>query len=428
MKRLAGMASLLSLLLPAFSSAADYGVDGTTIIRLEQRTAPGVAKQTIAPATQYLGIDADGIGVKELSLHLYGWGRFDLADNSGESTNPKSTDGNLTYGYLLYRFPNANAQVKAGRFFMYEGVAAEQVDGLAARTDLAYGLTVSAYGGVPVKLDRGSATKGDFIGGGRLGYRYGGILDLGVSGLSETNSPTATGKGDRRLVGADLWLSPVQMIELSGRSSYNTTTKEIAEHTYQATLRPTTGLTFNATFNDVRLADYFAFTNIKSLFSPTINEKYRSFGGSVTYRLAALPFPVEATIDYMHFKRDSIGDSDRIGAEVRVTPIERLSTGFSYARVAAANGIMSYNEVRGFALYGISRYTASLDLIGDIYDDKVYDKKVAYEIAASAGYQILPMVRLSGDVSYADNPWYDGEFKGLVRITVNYTTVKGAAQ
>ncbi len=427
MKSLAGLLALLAMLAPAQSRAADLEVDGTTLFRIEQRSAPGFNKQSILPATQYLGMDVSRIGGKDLSFHFYGWGRLDLADKSGESTTARSTDGNFTYGYLLYRFPKANAQLKAGRFFVYEGVAAEQVDGVYARTDLNKGFTIAAFGGIPVKLDRANSTKGDAIGGGRLGYRYGGIFDIGLSGLQETNSPTPWGKSNRQLAGLDLWLSPVRMIELSGRSSYNGSTSELAEHSYSLNLKPVAGLTAAVNYADIRLKDYYTFTNLPSLFNPNNNENYRSYGANATYRLTQLSFPTEITIDYRHYKRDQ-GNSDRFGGEIRITPIAKLSTGVSFARTTAAAGIMSYYEARAFGMYTTGRYSANIDMIANVYDQNVYGKKNAYEITGGCGYQATPSLRVSGEASYADNPWYDGDVRGVLRLTYAYNNKKGAAQ
>ena len=133
------------------------------------------------PGTQFLGMDATGLGDENLSLHLYGWGRYDFDD---KSFNDKRQDGELNYGYLRYRFPKANGEVKAGRLFVAEGVASfEQMDGLAARADLAGNLTLSVYGGAPVRFINDN--KGDFLGGGRLAYRVPSILEIGVSSLYE---------------------------------------------------------------------------------------------------------------------------------------------------------------------------------------------------------------------------------------------------
>ena len=132
--RLLSAASLLALSSAAF--AADTALDATTIFRIEQREVSGSGKQDIMPATQFLGLDVDKLADGNLSLHLYGWGRADLGD---KSYNNESIDGSLTYGYLQYRFKEANADVRAGRFFVREGIVNEQLDGVSARTELPLG-------------------------------------------------------------------------------------------------------------------------------------------------------------------------------------------------------------------------------------------------------------------------------------------------
>jgi hypothetical protein len=126
---------LPALLLAAVPCAAlaDASVESTTLLRAFQESRPGFEKSTLLPATQFLGVEADKLGDGNLSAHLYGWGRLDLADRS---FNNDQQNGSLTYGYLQYRFKAANAQARAGRFFVHEGIINEQLDGVSARTDL----------------------------------------------------------------------------------------------------------------------------------------------------------------------------------------------------------------------------------------------------------------------------------------------------
>ncbi|MBI5656318.1 MAG: hypothetical protein HZC44_05645 [Geobacter sp.] len=392
MKRLAGLAPLLSLMLPGFAFAADLNVDGTTLLRIEERSAPGFSKQTVAPATQFLGIDATDVGAKGLSFHLYGWGRADLAD---KSAGDEKTDANLTYGYVKYRkgFPNAALIGKAGRFFVFEGIINEQVDGAQAQLILPQGFTLSAFGGVPVKLDRSSNTKGDLIGGGRLGFRYGGIIDVGLSGLHERNAYLDTmARADRQLVGGDIWIAPHRMVDITGRSSYNATTEDFAES--------------------------------------SSNDNMKSYGGSLTYSAFK---PIEIFVEYKHFKRDVTGSADKFGGEIRASLLDgALNPGFGYRRVSSSStgSIPSYNEIRAFASYAKGAYSASVDFITDLYDKQFYgtDSDYAYELSGSLGYRISPVVHLSGDLSYGANPDYKDQVKGLVRLTFSYSTVKGAPQ
>lgn len=440
MKSLAGNIVFL-LLLPALAYAVDTEATGTTILRFEERSVPGFEKQKAVPATQFVGVDVDKIGGGNLSLHLFGWGRVDLADRS---TDERTTDGNLTYGYLLYRLPKANGQVKAGRFFIYEGAAAEQIDGVSARADLARGFALALFAGAPVRLDRANDNRGDYIGGGRLSYRLPGILELGVSALHEGGVDTggtiaaATGtktdvKNYRQLVGGDIWLSPHRMVELNGHTFYSTATEGIAEHGYLVTVRPLNVLSVSGTYDEARFRHYFATTGFprtgpNSLFNPETGDKIRSYGISATWIIAR---PVEVTADYKryNYQRDGHGNAARYGGEARLLLLDnKVRAGLSYHRTDnEASGVNSYHEVRGYGLYNAGRYFASADLIVHFYDDTIYSKDTAYELAASAGYRIMPNLTLSGDLSYGENPRLTTEVRGLVKLTYNFTSEsKGA--
>jgi hypothetical protein len=422
------------ILSPAVVSAAGFNlnVEGNTIFRFEQRSVPGLAKQNLAPATQFLRADLDNIGDGNLSLHLYGWGRLDLAD---KSTSEGSTDGDLSYAYLSYRLPRANAEIRAGRFFIYEGVANEQIDGISARADLQKGMTLSLFGGAPVRLDW-SKNKGDYIVGGRGSWRLPGILELGVSGLREGGvviDPASGATDDRKMVGGDIWLAPFRATELSGHTFYNASTGGIAEQSYFLTVKPLKVVTVSAVYNEQHFNDYFFYSNLRSLFNPVNGGDLKSYGGGVTVIVAP---PVEITADYRRYNRtsdvstDNNGNSDRYGAEARVTLFDRkVRSGFSYHRSDGASGFNSYAEVRGYCLYDANRYVVSLDAIDQYYRNSVSGKKNAFEVIASTGIRIMPELALSGDLSYGQNPRLNDELRGALRLTYNYETAsKGAAK
>jgi hypothetical protein len=227
------------------------------------------------------------------------------------------------------------------------------------------------------------------------------------------------------------------MVELNGRTYYNTATSGISEHSYHAIVTPLAGLLLAAEFNQNYLKDFFSASSLRSLFNPDGDDKLTTFGAGITYTIAK---PVELTLDYKHFARDTRKDSNRFGGELRLTLADgKVRSGLSYHRVDAGERkasaglegfpITSYNEVRGFALYTKDKYDASLDSIVHIFDNKIFNTKTAYEIQASAGYRIMPSLKLSGDLSYGDNPQQSDEVKGLIRLTFNYNYAsKGAGK
>ena len=443
------MRKALRLLLPALCLAAlpavavaETSVDSTTLLRFFQDTHTGFETKTFVPATEFLGVDLDKLGDGNLSAHLYGWGRLDLADHyitPGQAES--SMDGRLTYGYLQYRFKAANAQARAGRFFIHEGIINEQVDGASARTDLPYGFGVSAFGGATVHTahlqGENSDGKGDGSFGGRVNYRYGGLLELGLAGVYESRAPVMTDPtlagrfGDHRLIGGDLWFAPHRMLQLMGHTSYNTETQGVAEQSYLLQVKPIADLVLAGEFNEYHDRDMFfssaLFAGMPSMLNGNnLNQQSRSFGGSASYSLDG---KTELLADLKHYTRD-IGKADRFGGEVRYTlPDGQLRAGLGYhylrsspefAIIPSSSASGSFQELRLFGMRDTKSYFASLDLIDYLFKKEIDNKESAFEMAGSLGYHLTPSLALSGDLSYGSNPQYNDELKGLLRLT--YTT------
>jgi hypothetical protein len=422
--------------LPSLVYAFDYSVDSTTILRIEKRDIPGGDKENLMPATEFIGMDLDKMADGNLSLHLYGWGRADLADNS---FSDKKTNGSLTYGYLQYRLKEASTDIRAGRLFVHEGIVNEQIDGLSARSDLAPGFGLSVFGGATVHTKKlfgeNSDGKGDSIFGGRANYRYKGSLEIGISGLYESKSPVLINytNGDHRLIGSDIWFSPNKMIELMGQSSYNTENSHFAEHSYRLNIKPDTALVLTGEYNEQHDKSYQYSSAMFSGARLNPGDKSRSVGGSASY---AIDKNVELGADYKHYRRE-IGNADRFGANLRLSFLNNeLRSGIGYHYLSAGSGFAistsptaSYHELRGYILHNTRSYFASIDAVGFFFKDKVYNENSATEAIASLGYHFTPALALSGDVSYGRNPEFTEEIKGLVRLTYNMTVEnKGGAK
>jgi hypothetical protein len=429
------------ILLPASAFATDYSIDSSTFLRLQQSAVPGFDKQFLAPATEYLTIDASKVGVDGLPIHFSGWGNAYLG-NVADGDNRYR--GLLSYFYLDYRLPTANAQLKAGRFYVVDGMGLQQVDGAGIRTDLPFGFTASVYGGIPSKLDYQYDNTGDWIAGGRVSKKFGHVMELGVSGLYETGLTTVTTVGIdpatpvsnhnfRQLVGGDVWFSPCRMVEVTGHTYYNTTTAGITEDSYLLTVKPADMVVMAADYSDENPKDYFSSTNLPSLFNPTESDRFRKYGGLVTVSATK---NIELSADYHRYNRKATGNSNRYGVDLRGHFAEnKVRTGLSYhyvdgapaAPVAGVTPATDYQEVRGYAMYDAHAYVISMDGIADFYNEKVNGRDTSYEILASAGYRFLPNLLLSSDVSYARNPEYDSEVKGLMKLVYTFTSdAKGA--
>jgi len=415
------------LALPGAALSAEVSVDATSIIRFEQRADQGAPKKDIFPATQFLGLDVDKLADGNLSLHVYGWGRADIQD---KSYNDDRYNGSLTYGYLQYRF-NRSSDVRVGRFFVHEGIVNEHVDGVSVRSELPFGFGLSAFGGANVHtkklLNEKSDGKGEAIYGGRLNYRYKGMLELGASGVYETNAPTLNNYlvSNRRLLGGDVWFSPFQMVELMGHTSYNTETKGVAEHTYLLNIKPTKHLILSGEFNEHRERNFLYNWTMFSGAGLDPSEKSRSIGGSASYEFSKA---FELAADYKHYTR-GIGNADRYGADAKFSFLNnsvRSGLGYHYLRAGREfaignNPSASYHELRAYVMHDTKTYFAAVDVIDYIFKDKVYNEKSAWEAMASVGYHVTPALAVSGDFSYGRNPEFTEEVKGLARLTYNMT-------
>lgn len=444
MKKVVTRLLALSLLALPATALADTSINSTSLLRLFQDDRGAVEQKDLAPLTEFLGLDVDKLGDGNLSLHLYGWGRVDLAD---KSYNDERAAGSLTYGFAQYRFDEANAQARLGRLPVAEGVVNEWVDGLSARTDLPMGFAASAFAGAPVPTThlpgQGTDGKGDGIFGGRVSYRNGGKLELGLSGVYETAAPTLKERavadrgtfGSHRVIGGDLWYQPHRMVDVAGHTSYNTETGGIAEHSYLVNVRPAAGLAVTASYDEQHERNLFYSSLFFANLVERLSDKSRSTGLSASYQLAAW---AEATGDYKHYDRD-LGQADRFGGTLRATLWDKkLVTGGGYhylrssrefAPVPTADASGSYHELRGFARYDAKSYFGALDAIGYLFRKDVNGRPHALEFTGSLGYRLTPALDLSGDLIYGSNPQYTDELQAVVKLTYNLNlTGKGASK
>jgi len=465
---------LLATLVSASAWGQEVTVNSTSMVQYWKEEVPGFDKKTFTPVTQYLDVDATKLGSDGLSMHLYGWGMADLSDSS--LLSGKKSDGYLTYGYLDYRFAQANAEIKGGRFLVNQGVAIEQVDGISARTDLAGGFTISVFGGRPVRYRTANAAaqsdyefQNDFIFGSRLSTR---VLSFGEVGLSFLQDGTKPAKDlpipsqidyTRKQVGLDFRLSPVSSVDLSGRTVYDMasrpeaitnqdkTPSRVAEHDYTATVKLASNLSVSGNFTERNFQAYFAGTNLPSLFNQVERDAHRAYEGRVTWS------PVTAfqvVTDYRHTHRDTYGDADRFGLEGRWTVSElKLQTGLGYHKVnaddarstsailpgpplpgaQAATYGLTHAEVRGWVMYTGSLISGSLDGIFQNFKDsanpQLNGRGTIYQLVGSLGLQSTSNLKFSADVSYGSDPLYFKELRGLLRVEYRFGTAgKGGSK
>ncbi|HEY3399079.1 MAG TPA: hypothetical protein VGK03_00475 [Geothrix sp.] len=448
---------LLATLMSATAWGQEVSLYGTTMAQMWKQETPGFDKSTFTPATQYLGIDATKLGTDNLSLHLFGWGRTDLSDPS--TFDGSKSGGYLNYGYLRYRFDQANAEIKAGRFTINQGAGMEQVDGVSARTDLRGGFAVSAFGGKPVYFKtvdpRAQADyefQRDFIFGTRLSWR---MPKIGEFGLSYLQDGTKAAKDldipspvdyTRKQLGADIRIAPTTIFDLRGRTLFDVAShpdtapgsperSRIAEHDYTATVKIGSQVAVSANFAERNFFAFFAGTNLPSLFRQDEKDMFRGYGSSITWNT---PWNVQVVADFRHMHRETYGDVTRVGGELRWANSEKTyQAGAAGHYVNAANALLvdatapyrslKHGEARLWGMATKGKFTASLDGILQRYSEAnpyLNGLKNVYEVVGSLGFQATSNVKVSGDVSYGSTPVAKNETRGLLRAEYRFGFAK----
>lgn len=327
-------------LFPAVSRAADVSGTSSTYL-LSKETAD---KSKLLPLYEYLDFAMQNTPDSAFSAHFGGWGRYDLQEPSTDSRS----HNDMQYGYLSYKQATGNSMINLGRVMVFEGVAAERVDGAYARTDLKGGFGVSAFGGSPVET--GTDLPGNnMIYGARVSHGFSDLYKIGVSYLKEEKDSADFRKEE----GIDLWIRPMNKVAIVGKSSYNEITKAWMEHNYALSFGPFSKLRLGLDYSDVSYKDLFsAVTTSVFTFSPDLinpDEKMRRMGASAEY---AVTDSVNVSADYKKYNYSIAGDATSYSGRVAYLSPEVGAAGVSYRRMNGDTSRLKYNEYR---LYGSKR-------------------------------------------------------------------------
>lgn len=445
---------LLATLISATAWGQEVSVYGTTMAQMWKQDIPGFDKASYMPATQFLGIDATKLGTEGLSMHLFGWGSMDLKEAS--FPDGKKKDGELTYGYMKYRFATANAEIKAGRFAVSDTGSVEQIDGMRGRADLKGGFTLSFFAGTPVlykpgepAADRDYAFQRDIIFGTRLGMRVPGAGEFGISYLQDgskaaMNLPVPSNTDyTRKHLGFDVRFLPFSTVDLAGRTVVDVAShpgvqkavnpSRFAEHDYSLSVRASESILVNANFVERNFLSYYAGTTMPSLFRQDEKGMFNAIGGNVVIGSASA---VQVTADFRYTRREIYGTANRFGGDVKWgSHGGAMAYGAGYHRVQGTQVpfsapsttpyySLSHNELRAWAMFEAKKYSASIDAIYHGYSDEnnpaLNGKTSLYEVVASVGYRPMDNLKVSGDLSIGATPTYSRDVRGLLKAEFRF--------
>ena len=420
LKVLSGILASCSLLVASQpAEATTVAGQSTTILRMRESTLG----DNMFPLYEYLHLYASDAGSRgATSFQLGGWGRVDLGDRSHE----EEVDGDIQYGFLSYQANRNNLQVNAGRQFVAEGVATERVDGLYMRTDLAAGLTGALWVGSPVTTDPHRSEPrlrgGEAIYGGRVAHSIPSLYTIGLSALRNEEN----GDGLREEEGIDLWFRPLPMLDLAGRSSYNSLSSGWAEHAYTVTVSPMDMLRVSGSFQMVNYDDYFYHVTTTALALVTDpvatgddrqlrpGEELYKYGGSVNVKLGK---NVGITGEYLRFDYDIAGSANYYGAIAGFTAPNAFTAGLSYHRMDSNAGGSSYHQMRAWGSQQLGPVDVTLDFFDVYFDSRINGRRNTYSLSAAAGYDFTPSLRVAADAEYLRSIDFDHELRGLVKVS-----------
>ncbi|NCO58137.1 MAG: hypothetical protein GW783_01345 [Deltaproteobacteria bacterium] len=244
----------------------------TTLAYSQQRfDVEGDADQL--PLFEFLALDVRDLGPAPLSLHLDGFTKLDLR----EQTRGHDLQGELTYAYLQWHDRTTGVDLRAGRHFVRQGVASEYLDGASVDWLSGQGVGVELFAGQQVDGDFGGNT-GDVEGGGRL-YLRRGHYEVGLSGMEARDNDQP---GFARY-GLDGWgaLGPVSA---SGHAFWDRLSEEVYDSELLLTWDATQKLLFTADVDRILPSLLLSHTSIFGNEIFTTGEQ-REIGLRADYRL-----------------------------------------------------------------------------------------------------------------------------------------------
>jgi hypothetical protein len=414
-----GLVVLCILLIsaPALANGLLISGESNTIFRGSKTTDD----RKLYPLYEYLRFSGENKAgdAGTISFNIGGWGRADLGDRSTDSR----TDGDFQYGYLSYRGNQSNFQLNAGRQFVAEGVATERIDGLYLRSDLMAGFGAAVFAGSPVVTTETGFKGGDILYGARITHSMPKYYTVGLSAVRTDYG----GSRIREEEGLDLWLHPFKPLDLVGRSSYNSITSSWMEHNYTLTYNILENLRISAAGSQVNYKDYFfqvttpALSLTNGLLDP--NEKVTTLGGSVEY--SPVKF-LRLAVEYKNYDYDIAGQAKYYGGKATLPLSESFVAGFSVYRMDGETNRLRFYKYRVFASKKLGKADITLDFLDVNYDDSVDGMKNTYSVTGAIAYAVTENLKVSADINYLKDPYYDNALAGLVKVTYAFDKEFGA--
>ena len=208
---------------------------------------------------------------------------------------------------------------------------------------------------------------------------------------------------------------------------YNRSVREMASQRYAVRIVPGATFDISAGYESYTYKGLFQTALTPQFVSPSVdnNDKVRTIFGIVDW--AFVPgWTLEVAAKNIRHDKSDPGDANRGEVGVRYSYNDKKDVaGLSAAFVTADREENEYREYRGFATYSPPKIRLALDALTQQYKKEINGKKNQYQVVASAGYQVLAALQLSGDLTYTQSPTFSKDYAGLLRATLELGTTTG---
>ncbi|MBE0595996.1 MAG: hypothetical protein IH614_01855 [Desulfuromonadales bacterium] len=402
------VAALALALFAAPALGAEYRLESRTLLQAFERDTLERRDAAVVPAYQYLQLELREKRQPELSFHLYGWGRIDLADNGYFDDQ---TGGELIHAYLRYLRRDGRLDLRLGRFYVFEGVANEGVDGVSARFPLRPDLSLSLYGGLPVSLAEDAGRSGDRIVGGRLAWQPAPGRQLGLS----YKRLASHGDRDEERAGFDLaWPLPAGLT-LLGTSVRDLVNDRWGEHLYE--LRVAAGPFQLRPF--YQYYDYRGFLSQRDSSSPPFRflatlDNAANIVGTEAYWFPDAQLEIGMRAKYYDYRMRFDEATYLAGLFTWKWQIFNQFGG-EIGRMAGDWDRNRYWLGRGFVYLQMARNFVSADLVYVRYDRPIFHEDHSLYLSMGGGRRFLDdRLRLKLAVAYSSDPVFDNDYRCTV--------------
>ena len=394
-------------------SAESFSLTSDTILQTYKRDLPGAPDQKVLPIYQYLQVDYGRKKLSGLSFHGYGWMRLDLGDDYFEDT----TEGELLYAYLQYDAPSTDWMARVGRFYIFEGVANEAVDGVSGRYHLPYRLTLSAYAGQPVAFSETRGRQGDHVVGGRISHHRTSRYQVGLSYKSLAND----GGHDDQFAGFDGFITLPRRISLQGTSVYNLNNDGWAEHFYEMRL-PLRIIELRPFYQRYNFDDFFTDEDSSAFpfrFLAGTGNTLQVMGGEA---FVYFDERYEVAGRYKHYEYDRRFDAADYFSMIVTRKFKILNQiGLEIGRMEGSDPEQRFTLGRGYFYWNLRPWFVTGDAMLVNYDREIFGKDQAWFASLGCGRGFAgDRFKLKLSVDYSDDPYLDNNFRTTLAAHYRY--------